>query len=663
MQMEETVQKPHVLAPTEVHPNNSYVNILLLGPTGVGKSTFINALYNYVSYASLEDALEGPVLSLIYSRFTSSVVVGDDDEYVSRTITVGKRDDSERAPDDNPLSSGTQSCKAYVFPFDESLKIRLIDTPGIGDTRGGAMDEDNLAKTLSFLSNYDVLHAVCILLKPNEVRLTTSLKYSIIKLLERLHKDASANILFCFTNSSITNFKPGDTLDVLKSMLYPKPGSSDSIKLNIGLKPSTMYFFDSKAFRFQAMKAHGMAFTDREKEEHKISWEASNMEAGRLITHIRSLEPHRIKDTLSLNRVRSMLESIQKPLGMITASIQKNLQEITNAKSFVKDNQGAIAHYVERLFIEQEFQESVPLQHPRTVCNQPSCKDKICHDHCSSVEKVLVKAGSRVASVAKSIGDFGVPLAGAVVNAIGEYLSNSDKWILCSRLSLITGCCSFCSCPNDKHIRTHHEMRTVTRKVEDEEIRRVLQAASTEGKKKADLLEIYESKERSLKDEREVVHQAALHFAAFLEENSIVTYHSAVPHYYEEQIKLMLSQGKQAKAAELDAVLKLYRKQADEFKQCLYKSKDPNFDGSGLVTERVVEEHLQRLYNLPVHGPSLKAWIDGIENLYTVASGRGEVVCNIPVARTDHAATATDSSRPTGLRGMFTRARKPNARG
>lgn len=246
---------------------------------------------------------------------------------------------------------------------------------------------------------------------------------------------------------------------------------------------------------------------------------------------------------------------------------------------------------------------------------------------------------------------------------IGGLTPTADKWVLCSKLNLWTGRCGVCSCPNDKHIRMHHEMRTVTRKVEDPKIRRVLEEAKTDAEKKGEILEILEARELSLKAENEVVLQAASHFAAFLEKNSIVTYHSAVPLYYEEQIKLMKAEGNNGRAAELKGVLDSYHDKEAEYKDCLYKSKDPNFDGSELVTEKTVEQHLQRLYGLPLHGPSLRKWINGVESEFTVASGRGEVVYNAPVARTDHAATASDGSRSTGLFAMMTRGRKPRPRG
>ncbi|CAG8667344.1 17609_t:CDS:1, partial [Cetraspora pellucida] len=120
---------------------------------------------------------------------------------------------------DSVGESSTQECGAYVFHPDENKAIRLIDTPGIGDTRGIEYDKKNFENILMCVSQYDYLNGICILLKPNNARLNIIFRYCIQELLSHLHKSAKDNIVFCFTNTRGTFFRPGDTFPVLKRQL------------------------------------------------------------------------------------------------------------------------------------------------------------------------------------------------------------------------------------------------------------------------------------------------------------------------------------------------------------------------------------------------------------------------------------------------------------
>ena len=102
-------------------------NILILGPTGVGKSTWINSIVNYMTFTTLKEAKQQEkLLSLIGGSFYIT-----DSNYISRKIVI--HNDSNEA--DNTGQSSTQHAKAYVFEQKDRL-LRIIDTPGIGDTRG-----------------------------------------------------------------------------------------------------------------------------------------------------------------------------------------------------------------------------------------------------------------------------------------------------------------------------------------------------------------------------------------------------------------------------------------------------------------------------------------------------------------------------------------------
>ncbi|RIB28500.1 kinase-like domain-containing protein [Gigaspora rosea] len=203
-------------------PHMEEINILLLGEVGSGKSTFINAFANYFKFNSLDDAISGEIDVLISSTFTIT-----NEDYETKTITV-VCDEDEHDMVDNVGESSTQVCGVYVFHAGNSV-IRLIDTPGIGDTRGIEYDKKNFENILQNISQHKYLNGICILLKPNNSRLNITFKFCIQELLSHLHKSAKDNIVFCFTNTRGTFFRPGDTLPVLKRELWELKKKSNSI--------------------------------------------------------------------------------------------------------------------------------------------------------------------------------------------------------------------------------------------------------------------------------------------------------------------------------------------------------------------------------------------------------------------------------------------------
>jgi len=59
---------------------------------------------------------------------------------------------------------------------------------------------------LHTINNYEHLHGILILLKPNSSRLTVMFRFVIQELLTHLHRDAAKNIVFGFTNTRGTRY-------------------------------------------------------------------------------------------------------------------------------------------------------------------------------------------------------------------------------------------------------------------------------------------------------------------------------------------------------------------------------------------------------------------------------------------------------------------------
>ncbi len=101
-------------------------NIILLGESGSGKSTFINAFYNYIHMETLSDAekTKGPCKALIGSKISFT----NREDYTSYTVKIG-RDDNECF--DVVGQSQTQEAKAHEIEIKRGRELlRIIDTPG-----------------------------------------------------------------------------------------------------------------------------------------------------------------------------------------------------------------------------------------------------------------------------------------------------------------------------------------------------------------------------------------------------------------------------------------------------------------------------------------------------------------------------------------------------
>lgn len=193
--------------------------------------------------------------------------------------------------------------------------IRLIDTPGIGDTRGAAQDKKNMADILASLKTVDVLHGILILLKPNNARLTIMFTFCLKELLTHLHRDAAKNIVFGFTNARNTSFRPGETYTTLKQMLASDP------TVNVQLGRNNAYCFDSESFRCLAAYNEGMNIHDMgDIQDYRLSWDKSSQEACRMLEHLRPnvTGPHKVAETRDLHRTRELVRILTIPMADIT---------------------------------------------------------------------------------------------------------------------------------------------------------------------------------------------------------------------------------------------------------------------------------------------------------------------------------------------------------
>lgn len=151
----------------------SVYNLLLLGQSGVGKSTFINALHNYVTYKTIFDI---PHQTKNDFPVPIAFTMSDDDDIIHEFKIGEEKNEDENENLSLNAGSGTRGCKPYKYIF-EDVAINIIDTPGLVDTEGVDKDKKNMENILSFIGQCESIHGICILLRPDEERLNDIFKY------------------------------------------------------------------------------------------------------------------------------------------------------------------------------------------------------------------------------------------------------------------------------------------------------------------------------------------------------------------------------------------------------------------------------------------------------------------------------------------------------
>ncbi|KAK9800294.1 hypothetical protein WJX73_005938 [Symbiochloris irregularis] len=100
--------------------------------------------------------------------------------------------------------SQSTACIPYVFSHTskkgERVKIQVIDTPGLSDTRGGEQDEVITRLVLQACSEIDELHALAIVVNGSQARIDATLRNTFSRLANSLPTSVLNNSLAFLTN-------------------------------------------------------------------------------------------------------------------------------------------------------------------------------------------------------------------------------------------------------------------------------------------------------------------------------------------------------------------------------------------------------------------------------------------------------------------------------
>ena len=174
--------------------------LMMIGATGAGKSTLINALANYVLGIRWEDT------------FRFKVIAGEGS--VSQT------------------HSQTKYITAYTFhQTTMPYSLTIVDTPGFGDTMGIENDKKIARQIKHFFSNehfkgVDYLHGIGFVTQASLPRLTPTQRYIFDAVLSIFGKDIVDNIFL------MTTFADADAPPILEAVKVAKIPYKHSFKFN-----------------------------------------------------------------------------------------------------------------------------------------------------------------------------------------------------------------------------------------------------------------------------------------------------------------------------------------------------------------------------------------------------------------------------------------------
>lgn len=169
--------------------------VLVVGQTGSGKSTFINAFINYLMDIDLSD------------DFRYNLIV-----------------ENER------IKTESQTKGLHIYNIgSKNMILKLVDTQGFGDT-GGISEDDKITLSIkdAFMKELNSLNAILFVVKSSDTRLTSHQKYIFSSIISLFGKDIKENFLALITfystsgiPSAITTLEQSDFKDIIESIKKP----------------------------------------------------------------------------------------------------------------------------------------------------------------------------------------------------------------------------------------------------------------------------------------------------------------------------------------------------------------------------------------------------------------------------------------------------------
>jgi len=324
--------------------NSKAISILLVGETGSGKTTLLNSLVNSVMKVKFEDPF--------------------------RYVLI--KEETGRGQEQSQTSEVTIY---YVIPpRDRNLPpLKIVDTPGFGDTRGLEEDEKIFGKISEVFKNkIDIINAICFVAKSSGNRLSSREEYIYNKVLNLFGKDIKENFVFMLT------FCDANKPSIIKSLESDKSLFKDVIPF---IRKPYYYKFNNSAIFAENVENED---DDEDFEMIRMFWKLGMDNFEKFLNRIKLMNSKSLTLSKEVLKKRKQLETTILGLNNRVTQALSKIDNIKNVFNKFKQIQGNIKDIEKEDFVfyttETYYdEEKMPQGQCTTYCAN-CCQ--YCHDPC-----------------------------------------------------------------------------------------------------------------------------------------------------------------------------------------------------------------------------------------------------------------------------------------
>ena len=308
---------PKITFSTE-EENNSKV-ILLIGQTGEGKTTFINALVNIYSGIKIEDNFR---YLLVYDKDSS-----DQTESKTKEVTIY-----------NIRPKKELNCPP----------LKIIDTPGLGDTGGFEQDQENLKRLKkAFDENIINVHSICFIVSNSKLRIGFDQSYVFNTIIGLFAENVKNKFIVGVTHYFRTNDKQMPDI-IKKSFSHKNSFYYKCILEGVNTLDSYWYFGCDNQIIF-----------DNEIEGNIFEKEKWNQTEKAIMFYIEN----KVKESQEI-KIKETKEVLERRINVSTQIdvLEKNIKEFIETRKENINNKSKEEEYLKEI----SYKEEIILRHQMT---------------------------------------------------------------------------------------------------------------------------------------------------------------------------------------------------------------------------------------------------------------------------------------------------------